>query len=921
MTKSNVIKLIAQTVAFLFFSIVLWAQEKPYRYWTFDKENALLENTGVHLLKSNNCSYERIQSPVGDAIDFQDQFCSFNTSVLAGKVKNAFTIEFLFKGGKFDFRTFARQALLIRFGYAQIDFRTTHRQLDGTEETNNFSIRLNGSGISSYDYYNDGNWHHIVFAANAATGVKRIWVDGISRDEFSASIPKGSALVFGPNDGFINTDCIDELAFYDIELPENVIQQHAYKVSKGLSYYSGGKLIKSNVTQFVARKRTSVNQNSVDETEFAPGYPKYTVQATEQLKEFPDPRYNPQKQMPRNFSWMDIATYMHRELPGAGGIESGKVSPEKAVEMLDVLVKRWNYYLEVPCLRLDGREAAERYNNKGSIVSAIINYARSHPEIPTSSVLMQIQGKPFHAGFDSKTAYVKSQLLTDRYYMRDANGKVVIFQGKKWLSPLAPTDVIEKDALTTIYYLKQLERSLGRPIDFLNDNGEVFGHIRPLDLLRKDPEIWKDFQQSGLTVSEYSARFQNKLDSIYKNTILTGTNWKGANFTFYNVSAYNTPYWPEYSLRRNTNTVHLSQFHYSTPSFYPSYPANWRTASGPLNGYSTVADGRKREITLGDTLFAPFVSAGWDLEENNIRPGQWLGLLKAMVMLGAEFFHVGYFNVTGSKGWPNGKGPNDPRGYVYQAAMPAYAQASVSWVYDLWRNSEILNVRPPKDSLVYTYRMPTSKENHLVIVRKSGQQYLIFGTIQPNSNEKGNSPVEDITSIHLDGRQVDLVIRRQGSLYVLDVSRPNNPVIRQLDGWHEYEHPYYWSRQVEIEFENMNGVVTDMVTEKESKVPFDFRSFVTYVVLRKGQQLQLVLPERSKPEESFSIFLKKKSGNPVLTIQSRHGSIVKTVHGKDNDLQEIRLSAEEIRQLKISSEEDLKALVEGGEVLLDKCRF
>src|SRR5690606_5620820 len=119
----------------------------------------------------------------------------------------------------------------------------------------------------------------------------------------------------------------------------------------------------------------------------------------------------------------------------------------------------------------------------------------------------------------------------------------------------------------------------------------------------------------------------------------------------------------------------------STPSFYPARQDNWRLASGPLNGYYSVAEGRGVEIGLGVKYFAPFVSAGWNLEENNIRPGQWLGLLKSMVMLGADFFHVGYFNVSGG-GWPNGVGPNDPRGYIYQLAMPGYAQAISSRICD-----------------------------------------------------------------------------------------------------------------------------------------------------------------------------------------------------------------------------------------------
>ena len=106
-------------------------------------------------------------------------------------------------------------------------------------------------------------------------------------------------------------------------------------------------------------------------------------------------------------------------------------------------------------------------------------------------------------------------------------------------------------------------------------------------------------------------------------------------------------------------------------------------------------------MALGIKFFAPFISAGWNLEEKNIRPGQWLGLLKSMVMLGADFFHVGYFNVTGTTGWPNGKGPNDPRGYIYQAAMPAYAQAIASQVWEFLDKGVLL-----EDPLSKEKRMP-----------------------------------------------------------------------------------------------------------------------------------------------------------------------------------------------------------------------
>ena len=45
------------------------------------------------------------------------------------------------------------------------------------------------------------------------------------------------------------------------------------------------------------------------------------------------------------------------------------------------------------------------------------------------------------------------------------------------------------------------------------------------------------------------------------------------------------------------------------------------------------------------------------------------------------------------------------------------------------------------------------------------------------------------------------MIRRQGSMYVLD-TEASEPVFYQLDGWQQYEHPLYWSKEINIEAEN-----------------------------------------------------------------------------------------------------------------------
>ena len=73
----------------------------------------------------------------------------------------------------------------------------------------------------------------------------------------------------------------------------------------------------------------------------------------------------------------------------------------------------------------------------------------------------------------------------------------------------------------------------------------------------------------------------------------------------------------------------------------------------------------------GDELFSPFVSPGWSGQaERNLRPAQWLGLLKVMVAWGAEWFYAGFFSL---------RAPFQPAdNWCWQAMMPAYAQALVA---------------------------------------------------------------------------------------------------------------------------------------------------------------------------------------------------------------------------------------------------
>jgi len=82
---------------------------------------------------------------------------------------------------------------------------------------------------------------------------------------------------------------------------------------------------------------------------------------------------------------------------------------------------------------------------------------------------------------------------------------------------------------------------------------------------------------------------------------------------------------------------------------------------------------RPSEIKAGDELFSPFVAAGWkSATERNMRPAQWLGFLKIMTCLGAEYVETGFFSPLQFSA--KEKNVQLPQNYVWQAAAPAYAQ-------------------------------------------------------------------------------------------------------------------------------------------------------------------------------------------------------------------------------------------------------
>ncbi|MBO9634030.1 MAG: hypothetical protein J7578_13020 [Chitinophagaceae bacterium] len=890
-------------ILFFTMTVHLLKAQQPTYYWSFNNEPVLRSDIGNKLIDPNTykCGYTTGKGKAGNAIFPNSNGCLLVTNALPANTKvKGLTVSFMFKGNKIYYTSFPAASYRLVMDYSFLQFSTTV-SVRNNAVTDNWVIQLNSNDILSYNYLTNGDWHYMVFRIDGASGEKEIWIDGRTRKELQKQVGAFDYLMVSGGDGFKLTEGLDELAVYNSAIPDKMIRQQSAKLmpADGNETVAFDQLQKTEIV--------SPGVNGMDPKEFAPGYPNYTTQAVDQLTSFPAPRFG-KKKMNRNFSWMDI-TYLNRTRNG-NEKGFGKTSPDNAVKIVDELTANWNYYAEVPCLRTDASSADKVYSDPGTVENALIRFANQHPEIPVGVITNQAQVKPVNAGFDSPSPYINSQNLPASYYLRNNNGNVITDNGKKWLSPVAPLDIIAKDANTTVFYLGRLMKYLKRPIDIINENGENYGHMRPESLFDQDPAVKSLKKRMGLTNYSFNGWFENRLDSTYKNTILSAPSLNNTKYSLYNVTAVNASYWSDYSMRRFINSK-FDGSPRSTPSFYPSSPSNWRIANGPRNGFGVIADGRQQEIGLGTKFFSPFISAGWGLEENNIRPAQWLSLLKAMGMLGADFFYVGYFNVTGATGWPDGKGPNDPRGYIYQAAMPVYAQAIMSKAAIFFDQGNLLN--PAKSSGDMPFRFKGNRENELILVRKTGSRYLIYGSIQPNSNILGNAPVTANTSISLDGMNVKFPVRRQGSVFVLDVSDRKNPLFFQLDGWHQYEHPSYWTSDIELEAElaAFEDQSFSLIKTDRAGNDLDFNNTVSYVQLPASRALNMQFSARKSGTNYCYVRAAVSDNNAGKLTIALNGRTNASITLKGNSwawyrIDNLRLQADQLNNLKVSASSNIR---------------
>lgn len=838
----------------------------PVRYYTFNGTNAITDSTGNYALDFNYFTSPYAIGTGGQVGKYLKMLS--NSNLVDGgtlPLTNEVTIEFLFKPG-YDFATShiirrADGAFAILMEYAKITFQTNHKTSSGSIIDDGLVVSLDGIGRKTYGYYVDGAWHHMVFRFNTTTGEKSIWVDGQMPAGFSKTITPGTFPTTGNTHLYLNHTVgyvkyygdLDEIAVYNKVIPDKLIYKHYLGVQNSQPYsyvdnYSGTIPTAASVT------------GTFDPLDFGPGYPNVNVSASDQIRSYPTPRFKPGHTIHPN-----VPLYSSEYL---GGLNQTGVTYSQALNNAKIQQVELIDHFNQSILVTSNTHEYPYYSDTTKFGGWFIKYANQNPTKHTTAFSYWVTVNPSVIGRSRTSSYINCSCLPDKYYLRNSSNQFIDLYGNpsstKYLSPAAPVDSFVYDGLTQRYYLQQLTNKLTRPLNLLFENGEGIPFINSSSVMSLDPLVAADKNNSGLDWYTYEGR--RALDKIkaYRDQFMSLPALATTKFAYYQVDGQ--PNWRlKYSELRQANTLMNNQY-YPTGDLYMRYPYNWRTWVSAWHGWQWAAESRKVELDLGDKLFSPAVAAGWDADETkNVRPGQWLGMLKSYAMAGAEYFYTSFFSLQAP--FPEAKN------WAWQTVMPAYAQGITSRYEELLRSGYLTEGDVPNDIANPTWNAFSYKSGDprkLVVIRKNNtvRKYAISGTLQPNSSWVGNAENSGVAQIILDGQTLKFNVRRQGSTYIYDYTNTSAPVFYQLDAWHEATHPSHWSKDFLMEaeiFDNSNSALVIKTTVPAGTTPGDYTNFTSFVSFQSVADIKYNFTPRANNTAPLYLWVRARSVNGTLT--------------------------------------------------------
>jgi hypothetical protein len=139
-----------------------------------------------------------------------------------------------------------------------------------------------------------------------------------------------------------------------------------------------------------------------------------------------------------------------------------------------------------------------------------------------------------------------------------------------------------------------------------------------------------------------------------------------------------------------------------------------------------------------------------------------------------------------------------------------------------------------------------------VVVRKSikYKTWVIACSWQTGSNYNKDIEREEEIKVDLGHKKIKVKARRQGSVYVYS-EESNQPVFYQIDGWHQYMHPSFWSKNILLEAELYADKIT--TTENEND---DYTNFISAVSVDSIVTIPFSFHGKATNMKSINIWLK-----------------------------------------------------------------
>jgi hypothetical protein len=798
------------TLLLILISYYVYPQTAPVLYYDFDQTNPLSPRVGTGNLSTTN-AYAITAGDVGNCLDLSDKTGSTYGYMIGGSVTpvTGYTIQMLIKPGHYFL--FGRDNYLFFHGNNAAKFQipyggslyfTLSFETRVNNVTHNQVFNFTGINRASLSWLLDSAWHHIAFTLNATNGVKQIYIDGLKVSDATGAT--GSITPNADQRLYLNTNTdytqysgnLDEIAIYTSVLTPQQIYKNYQDFIAGNHYTTANASSVPSVPQLTA---------PLDTLDFPYGYVLGSVNskncsnsAYTQFGQMKYPRYARTHSLSPMINW-GAPNYF-------GGLwQTDIANPvEESGKLQERMVSKFKYSLLVSS-NATGTSASD-YADTTKFEGKWCAIAKRNPTWHTSIITLMNQ----------LAGYISSKSNPPNYYLRNSSSQYIglngAVSGTKWLSPAAPaTPLLNTDAVGTKTRIQSIKTAISpSTIDLVSENDEIL-YLMPTTTMLADPAVVTSFNSSGQP--NYRAYLGSRYAIFignYRDTLLSIL--PGAKYLQYQMGAWDSTNGRNY-YQINWSTYKAAQSNingrkYSTSDMYTRYPENWRTWAAAWHGLQPVIESRYQEILQGDKVSAPFVAPGWDKnEELNMRPGRWLGLIKALHFTGVDFYHVGFFNDASF--YTTAAPPPHPKGYAWQFAMPSFAQAIASRADTLCMFGNYISdtyAENTKTSVVDGLSLWSGDPRIYTVCKKdsSGRnEYVLSTTLQPHSNQKGQVEDYKLAKVKIGSTNYVFKTRQQGSTYLFNT---DSATVIYLDEWHERIHPERWNRDLHIEFENYDLV-------------------------------------------------------------------------------------------------------------------